>query len=265
MRRLVLPILVLALPALVGVSLYTIGQSPVSSVTTIRVVPPTSLGEIGEDFTISLEVSNVTDLYGWELKLGWNSTVLDVTGVTEGPFLPATGPTFFWFDVDEALGLLHTAGTLLGDIPGGNGNGTLVTVVFRVDAAGEGTLDVHDSTLVSSQEAMIEHTAVDGYYMTSGHDVAVLDLEVSLTEVKVTVENQGSHRETFNVSTHYTYITDPLIGRRTVTLERGERVSLAFSWSPPSSGIYLVAADISPIPGEVDTTDNSLTVTFNVE
>src|SRR4030065_2024532 len=41
----------------------------------VFVNPATSHALIGQNITVNIDVSNVTDLYGWEFKLGWNNTI----------------------------------------------------------------------------------------------------------------------------------------------------------------------------------------------
>ena len=244
---------------------FTIATYTLSSSTTVYVDPQTSVGTIGQNFTININISNVIDLYGWEFKLGWNSTILDAVNVAEGSFLKSGGETFFTYKVNNTEGFVLVDCTLLGDVSGVNGNGTLASIEFHVKTYGNCTLDLYDTTLVSSSEQPIEHTAIDGYYYTSTvmHDVAVIKLTASIYNINVTVENQGTSTETFDVSVYYTHLTDPLIGTQTVTLEPGANITLTFSWSP-AGGEYEIRAEANTVPGEEDTADNTLTISFYV-
>ena len=234
-----------------------------TSATTIFVDPSNSTASIGENFTVYVNVSNVVDLYGWEFKLSWNNTIINVVNVIEGSFLKSGGETFFTYKINDTGGYIITDCTLLGDVSGVNGNGTLASVEFHVKTYGNCTLDLYDTTLVSSFEQPIEHTAIDGYYYTSTviHDVAVIKLTASIYNINVTVENQGTSTETFDVSVYYTHLTDPLIGTQTVTLEPGANTTLTFSWSP-ADGEYEIQAEANTVPGEEDTADNTLTISF---
>lgn len=209
-------------------------------------------------------VSNVIDLYGWEFKLGWNTTILDAVSVSEGQFLKSGGATFFTYKINNTLGYMVVDCTLLGSVSGVSGSGILATVKFYVEGVGECPIDLYDSVLINSAEEAIKHTAVDGYYCTSVHDVAVIDLTASLKEVNVTVENQGTRTEIFNVSVYYTYLFDPLIGTRTATLDKGEIATLTFKWDPPFSGRYEIRAKISRLLGETDIMDNEYTTVIHV-
>jgi len=235
-----------------------------SSTATIYVDPQTSTGTAGQNFTVNINISDVNDLYGWEFKLGWNATILDAVDVREGSFLKDGGDTFFYPKINHTEGYALVDCTLLGTIPGVSGNGTLATIDFHVKDRGECILDLYDTILVNSAEQSIEHTVIDGYYYTSGHDVAVINLVASESSINVTVENQGTYTETFNISTYYTLLTDPLIGNQTITLEPGANTTLTFPWTPPTYGRYEIRAEASIVPGEVDTADNIKTTVIYI-
>ena len=267
MRKSIIILLIIIFSSLLlGITYkFTIATYTLSSSTTVYVDPQTSVGTIGQNFTININISNVIDLYGWEFKLGWNSTILDAVSVAEGSFLKSGGETFFTYKVNNTEGFVLADCTLLGDVSGVHGNGTLASVEFHVKTYGNCTLDLYDTTLVSSSEQPIEHTAIDGYYYTSTvmHDVAVIKLTASIYNINVTVENQGTSTETFDVSVYYTRLADPLIGTQTVTLEPGANITLTFSWSP-ADGEYEIQAEVNTVPGEEDTADNTLTISFYV-
>ena len=235
-----------------------------SPTATVFVDPQTTMGTIGQNFVININISDVADLYGWEFSLEWNSTILEAVAVSEGPFLKSGGSTFFTNKINNTLGYMIVDSTLLGNVPGVSGSGTLATIKFYVETLGECPLDLYDTILVNSTEQAIEHTTIDGYYYTSVHDVAIIDLTASSTEVNVTVENQGTHTETFNVSAYYTRLSDPLIGTQTLTLTKGAAATQTFTWSPPSPGPYEIRAEASIVPGETDVADNVLTIIIHV-
>lgn len=96
----------------------------------------------------------------------WNSTLLDAVNVVEGSFLKQGGNTLFITPtINNTEGYMIVDCTLLGDIPGVSGNGTLATVEFHVKTEGECTLDLYDTTLVSSFEQPITHTVTDGHFV----------------------------------------------------------------------------------------------------
>jgi hypothetical protein len=104
------------------------------------------------------------------------------------------------------------------------------------------------------------------------HDVAITNLAATPPPLKigetvyinVTIVNQGHYTENFNVSVYYTRISDPLIGTQNVTLASGAITTLTFEWIPEMTGRYEILANITEIPGEVDTADNTLTIRVRI-
>ena len=235
-----------------------------SSTATIYVNPQTTVGTPGQNFTVNIEISDVVDLYGWEFRLGWDSTILEALNVVEGPFLKQGGDTFFCSKINNTAGYMIVDCTLLGNVPGVSGNGTLAIVEFYVETFGECTLDLYDTILVSSAEQSIEHTVIDGYFYTVVRDVAVVNFAASETTVNVTVKNNGNYyTETFNVSVWYTLLTDPLIGTKTITLEPGANATLVFTWTP-TYGRYEIRAEASEVPNEADIINNVRVITVYI-
>ncbi len=243
---------------------------------TMYVDPRMSIEETGENFTMSIDVSIVADLYGWELKLVWNATILDAVGIREGAFLKGGGDTFFTYKVFNAGGYILIDCTLLGSTPGVTGNGTLATIEFHVEEVGECTLDLNDTVLVNSLEQPIDHDAVDGYcYAVPSepfHDVAVQDAVPSKSVVgegfpvyiNVTLLNKGTFLETFNVSVSYDGF--PVIlpngeDHVTVILAAQDSTITAFTWNTTTTpkGDYTLSAYATPVPDETDVANNNFT------
>ena len=155
-------IVVSLLLILIIVVSYIILNRPVSSAV-IYVDPQTIEGNVGQSFTISISISNVADLYGWRLKLRWNDTILDVINATEGAFLKSKGNTFF-YKTNNTTGHLVLDCTLLGNVSGISGDGTLVAIQFHVKESGSCDLDVYDTMLINSAEKLIIHTVIKGIF-----------------------------------------------------------------------------------------------------
>lgn len=157
-------ITVVSLLAIVLIVLAYVVFTSRSSSTVLSVDPQTVQGAAGMDFTINVSISNVTDLYGWEFRLNWNPSLLDVISVTEGPTLSSRGSTVFSPKVNSTDGHLTADCTLLGDIPGFSGQGTLMTVEFYVKENGTCDLNLYDTQLLNSKEQQIALTVRDGRF-----------------------------------------------------------------------------------------------------
>lgn len=101
-----------------------------------KIISPSRRGEI---ISINITVTNLDVRWkavGFEFKLGFNRTLLQVVNVTEGSFLKAFGETFM---VPPIIGgnYVHVGVLLLPQVDGNytvfpEGNGTLATISFNV-------------------------------------------------------------------------------------------------------------------------------------
>jgi hypothetical protein len=79
--------------------------------------------------TMHLDVTNVNDLYAWQVAIVYNQSQLKVLEITPSGFVGEDFP-FFVNSTDSLPDLLFLAGSLIGDAPGKNGSGRLATITF---------------------------------------------------------------------------------------------------------------------------------------
>ena len=265
--------LALSMAIVLQASFLALGQTGTA---TVAVSPSSVTATVGQNFSVNITITGDPDpygVYGWEFKLNWTATMLHSASATEGPFLKSGGPTFFTFNT-ATPGHIIVDCTLEGSVSGVNGDGTLATLTFRVDNVGQTTLDLYNATLVdgNSNPTDIPCTTVGGVAtFTPSHDVAVTDVEVSPTiapignqvTVNVSVADVGGYSETFNVTT---YANLQPIGLQSVSLNAGSSSNLTFTWNTATfaKGDYSILASASPVPGEVDITDNNKTASTAV-
>jgi len=132
-------------------------------------------------FTFNITISGVTlentkgfGICAWEVDISFNSTVLNVFSVKEGPWLKQAGTTY-WIppQIDNTAGTIVASASLF-PIPvppktGATGSGTLANITFTVLTRGVTPLHFYKTLLraynaTSSSYLTIEHTVVDGYY-----------------------------------------------------------------------------------------------------
>jgi hypothetical protein len=247
-----------------GLSIFPLQVVQSASTATLSVYPASITASQGQNGTISITISNVLDLYGWEFRLNWTTTLLDAVNVVEGPFLKAGGSTFFTFKVNATAGLMVVDCTLSGSVPGVNGTGTLATIMFYAKNVGQSPLNLYDVILVNSSEQLIPSQATGGYaYVNYGHDVAVTAVNFSptvlfpggLVDINATVKNQGAYSETFNVTA---YANSQSIGKKSVSLVSGSSTNIAFVWNTTGYGFgdYAISIYAWPVPGETNTANN---------
>ena len=96
----------------------------------------------GGPIMVDVLASDVFDLYAFQVDLLWDPAVLSAQAVTEGDFLPLSGPTFFdGGTIDNGSGTVSLIfDTLSGAVPGASGTGVLAHLSFTALAAGTSTL-----------------------------------------------------------------------------------------------------------------------------
>ena len=274
------------LPAiLIFLSLVVI-INPVSSGATIVKVDPSLIeyhdNATGQQFTVAVKIEDVTNLYGFDIKLRWNTTFLDYVsysvlvpndtypgGVLWNPII------FAMNEVNTTAGTYWTAYSSRYPAPSFNGSGTVFTMTFRVkyhpvQPTANIRLELYSTDLVASDASSIPHTTQHGtvilHALTAGHDVAVTDIKSSKTvigqgykgNITVTAENHGGFTETFDVTA---YANATIIASQAVTLTSGNFTTITFTWNTSGSakGNYTISAYAEPVSGETDTADNTCT------
>lgn len=142
-----------------SLQLQLVGSSPGP---TISVAPAEHFAVLNQTFQIHIEVSNASDVYGWGLKLRWNATLLDAVNVTEGDFLSRGGDTYFFSKINNTAGYMQVGCTLLGNVSGVDGQGSLALLHFYPETPGVCILDLFDTKLVNSQIQLTPHGTSDG-------------------------------------------------------------------------------------------------------
>jgi hypothetical protein len=147
------------------------GLARADAPTTISINPPTtqvSQDQIGQPFQVQINVTSVTDLWSWKVRVSWNPNVLNYAGIEEGPFMKSAGSTLFLAaDQDQtAIGngyLPEVSCTSLASA-GVNGSGVLVTINFTSLTAGNSSIDLTETELhqPGAGNPEIQHATIGG-------------------------------------------------------------------------------------------------------
>ena len=241
---------------------------------TLYVNPPLRTTSPGETVSIDIKVDNATDLAGFDFALVYNSTILNGTQITEGPFLKSLGATYFNvfsftdnYKPTQGLGVAYVISFLYSTPPGATGSGTLATINFTAKTVGDATLYFNTSytLLYDSDLVDILFNTDDGTISVIAPDVAITNvtaspttvLEGEIAEINVTAKNEGGKTETFYVTAYYD--NNP-IGTQTVTdLNPGASTKLTFNWNTLGvpAGEHIIKAEASIVPNETDIADNT--------
>jgi hypothetical protein len=145
----------LRLVAAIAAMLIALGLASPSladSVAVVSIDPPSSSVNVGDNFALDVNISNVTDLYGFQFDLSLAPGVLSAVSITEGSFLAGGGATFFIpGTIDNTAGAIaFTANTLLGPGPGVGDSGTLAVLTVNGLSPGTSNIDLSNVILLDS-------------------------------------------------------------------------------------------------------------------
>jgi len=102
----------------------------------------------GNSTTIDVTIDTGTDsLYGYQFDILYDPSIVSLTSITEGPFLPSGGATDFFTDVSVS-GDGFVLATLLGNIPGVTGSGTLFSLTFTGVSVGTSAVTLDNVNLI---------------------------------------------------------------------------------------------------------------------
>jgi len=138
--------------------------------TTVYVDPPTATANLGEEFTVQVDILDVVDLFMWEFRLTWTPGLLNCTRVYRGGiiiFPPPEGDQLY-YEIHNEQGYVLVSYASMG-LQGVSGNGTMVLITFRAITTGNCILDLCDVYLEDSVGTKISSTVVDGYVVVCGH------------------------------------------------------------------------------------------------
>ncbi|UCF58746.1 MAG: hypothetical protein JSV15_06770 [Candidatus Bathyarchaeota archaeon] len=156
--------------------------------------PPSAMGVVGTNITVNLDISNAHDVFGWQIYMEWNPSVLKFIEIVQGDFLNKlkettteellARPARAWittskmdkyigsclvYRLSESKFTLLVGETLLGRRPGVSGNGTLCSAIFQVVTSGDSVIKIdkgaHHRTMAldsSLQEAPV--TTQNGFF-----------------------------------------------------------------------------------------------------
>ncbi len=247
--------------------------------TIIQLAPSTLTVGQGTTFSINVTITNVANLATWQFGIYYLNTILTCTSVVEGPFLKQFNSTIFESTINNAYnatyGLVVAGSALYGSAPGVNGSGTLATITFQAETAGNTTLHfsgdpnityLYDASFPPPGQS-IPFTAIDGTVnVTATQDVAVTKVtsyktvigQESTGNITVTAENLGNAAETFNVTAYANMI---YIASQNITLSSGNSANVTFTWNTTgfAYGNYTISAYAWPVPGETNTANNNCT------
>ncbi len=135
--------------------------------TQVYVNPPLIRAEVSENFTVHVNVQNVTDLYAWKIGMQWDASILECVTFTYNYsfFGPADNVVTIPGVINNTVGTIYPPyGAALTTTDGVSGNGTLADVGFHVKDFGETWINL-TVTLANSAAEEIPTDVIDGYFI----------------------------------------------------------------------------------------------------
>jgi|GEM_PF-6025874 len=109
-----------------------IGLFGIAGAQTTLSLDPTSVGvNVGQTFTVQVQVNDVIDLYSYQVYLSFDTTYLEFQNASPGGFLGSG--TFFFYQTDTIVNereYFWVVETKLGAVPGSSGSGILTNIEF---------------------------------------------------------------------------------------------------------------------------------------
>ncbi|MEM3577474.1 MAG: cohesin domain-containing protein [Candidatus Bathyarchaeia archaeon] len=255
---------VITLP--IAFTLYS-SKANLSSEATLFIDPPLLSFDtlvLGKRFSVNITVLNVTDLKSYELKLSYNSMMLDVVGVA---FLPEVNLPVGNLAVNDTEGVIWMSTTYEGNPITTSGPIALATITFKMMNHGTCPLHLYETKMWNSTSGEIPHFTQDGTILILRHDVAITDLTLSTTEtyveriveINVTAKNLGDVTENFTVKLYH---NTTLLGSFDINnLGSGVSIVITFEWNTSDAAAghnYEIKAEATTVSGEADTSNNLL-------
>jgi len=132
---------------------------------------------IGSNVNFRANISEVTDLYTWHIKLSWDKDILNSSLILYGDFLSSgtVSPNGTSSDVANITGIFYDDGygwaaeSVLGEYAGVNDNGTLLEIRFDIVGYGHTYICINDTgtmptQLINSTIGSIGFGPEDGYF-----------------------------------------------------------------------------------------------------
>ncbi|MGD6809093.1 MAG: cohesin domain-containing protein [Candidatus Bathyarchaeia archaeon] len=92
--------------------------------------------QVNSDLKINITVENVDEIFQWETELYWDPDVLNLTAISEGPFLKTAGDTFFVYPSltrpDYRGNLPNMVDSINSFGKNASGSGVIATLTFKI-------------------------------------------------------------------------------------------------------------------------------------
>src|SRR5262249_10957073 len=134
-----------AASALAAAALLAAGATRVQAQAALAVDPASSSVRPGESVSVTVDLSGATDAYAFQFDVTWDPTLLELTSVASGSFLPDAN---FSPGITSPGSVTFVYDLLTGPVAGASGGGTLPTLTFHAFAGRFGSSPIHLANVI---------------------------------------------------------------------------------------------------------------------
>jgi len=244
--------LILSLIILILWHLSVTQFSTASTETIVKVDPEEHFAKVSETFKINISVINVENLYGVEVNLYWNPSVLKLInisvrlGIENNPDGVLFNPISIYKNETTENGRYVIAGSSSSPAPSFNGSGNIVQLTFKVIGFGNSVLDLEtelaSNIMTPTGVEPITHTTIDGFYYPI--QVSANPEDINLGE-NISIQGIISKPQA-NTKVKILYKRSDSTEWKTIgyatTDDQGK---FSYTWTPTESGTYHVKCTAS--------------------
>jgi len=217
----------------------------------------------GSTFSIDVNVTDAANLYGFEFKLNYDTTLLTATDVELVLFL--NEPTYNTTTIDNDAGYVMINVTSQSPAAPRSGSGVIASIDFSVEGEGGGDFSFSDSRMVDSLGVELLHTDFGGSF---SNQKIVSDISMTLAKTTIAVGEgvtiSGSitpSKVGVTVTIRYRLAGGSWETLGTTTTDSNSQYS--HTWTPTQAGTYEIQASWA---GDTTTgSDQSSIYTLKVE
>jgi hypothetical protein len=239
----------------------------------IRVLPTSIQTQEGLTFTVSVRITNPVDLYAFDFKMSWNTSILDY--VSHAVYIPVdtyswgvlnSPVTIYKNQVNLTEGTYWINATSKGSAAAFNRDGTVFNMTFYAKAVGTCPLRVFNSSFEDHNGNPINHLVWSSTVEVSSgtHDVAVTGISPLGTligkgysiQIRVTIANVGTFQESFNFTV---YANNTAITTISVSSFAGlteENYTVTWNTATFAEGNYAISVNVTTVANETNTLNN---------
>ena len=251
---------------------YVNADGPKFNVEPSGIADPTL--KAGTSFSVNISLTDVVDARGFEFRLEFNHTLLNVTDAMVVPFLNEPVLSDMETKQDEGFVWFNVTSTASETV---SKSGLVANVTFLVNTLGRTILELNvtklDDKFANLKSPPFQHRppVTNGYFDNippAEHDIEVSKLTAypktlkpgETVSLNATLKNLGANNETVRVIAYYT-ATDIIEDRSNVVVLVAERKILEFIWNTAGvpAGVYTLKVE-AQVADDEKLTNNVRTV-----